>query len=61
MEEQNMSYNKCVCMKCNSQYATMIQTDDDIQKEACPQCGENQLSISGPMSVSEVSGLFSGG
>jgi len=56
-----MSYNKCVCMKCNSQYATMIQTDDDIQKEACPQCGENQLSISGPMSVSEVSGLFSGG
>jgi hypothetical protein len=39
----------------------MIQTDDDIKKEVCPKCGESQLKISGPMSVSEVSGLFSGG
>ena len=56
-----MSYNRCVCQKCGSHYATMIQDDIDLQNEPCPKCGENQLQLSGPLSAAETSSLFSGG
>lgn len=56
-----MSYNRCICAKCGSNFATVIQSDDELRKEPCPNCGQKQLSLTGPMSVQEVSGLFSGG
>lgn len=56
-----MSYNRCVCGKCGSNFATVIQTDDELKKEACPSCGEKELTITAPLSFQEVSGLFSGG
>jgi len=56
-----MSYNRCTCQKCGKQYATVIDNDEDLQKEACPNCGEKQLKLIGLMSVSEVNSLFSGG
>lgn len=56
-----MSYNKCICLKCKSQYATVIQDNEDIMNDSCPRCGEKQLKISGPMSYAETSGLFHGG
>jgi hypothetical protein len=39
----------------------VIDKDEDLQKEACPNCAEKQLKLIGPMSVSEVNSLFSGG
>jgi DNA-directed RNA polymerase subunit RPC12/RpoP len=56
-----MSYNRCKCGKCGSNFATVITTDDELKNEPCPNCGEKNLCIVGPMSVQEVSGLFSGG
>ncbi|MHB8883298.1 MAG: hypothetical protein ACYC69_17540 [Thermodesulfovibrionales bacterium] len=56
-----MAYNKCICQKCSSNYATVAKTDEDIKDEPCPKCGEKQLKITGPMSMTEMSGLFSGG
>lgn len=56
-----MSYNKCVCQVCGSQYATMIPNDLELQKEACPGCGAKQLKILEPMSFSEVNSLFYSG
>jgi hypothetical protein len=56
-----MSYNKCICQKCGNQYATVIDKDEELQNEACPNCGEKELKLTGPMSVTEMSGLFSGG
>lgn len=56
-----MSYNKCICQKCGSQYATVMSTDEELIKEPCPKCGERQLKMSGPMSFSEISSLFAGG
>jgi DNA-directed RNA polymerase subunit RPC12/RpoP len=56
-----MSYNRCQCAKCGTLFATAIPTDEELQKEKCPHCGEKQLKIIGPMSISEISGLFSGG
>lgn len=56
-----MAYNKCVCQKCGSNYATAAKTDLDIQDEPCPKCGEKQLKIDGAMSLQEMSSLFSGG
>ena len=56
-----MSYNKCVCQKCGSNYATVAKTDHDIQNEPCPKCGEKQLKLTGPMSLTETNSLFSGG
>jgi len=61
MGTHEMSYNKCECMKCGSQYATQIQEEDELQKEVCPKCGEKQLKLNGPMSFYETSSLFSGG
>jgi len=56
-----MSYNRCICQKCGSQYATVIDKDEDLQKEPCPSCGEKELKLTGPLSVPEVNSLFSGG
>jgi predicted nucleic acid-binding Zn-ribbon protein len=54
-------YNKCICQKCGSQYATVLKSDLELQNEPCPKCGEKQLKLSGPLSVRETSSLFSGG
>ncbi len=56
-----MSYNKCVCEKCGSQYATVICNEAELQQQACPKCGENKLKLAGPLSFYETSSLFSGG
>lgn len=56
-----MSYNRCICQKCGSQFATALDDDIELQKEACPKCGEKQLKLSGALSFSEMSSLFSGG
>lgn len=56
-----MSYNRCICQKCGSQFATVLADDVELQKEACPKCGEKQLKLSGALSFSEMSSLFSGG
>jgi predicted nucleic acid-binding Zn-ribbon protein len=56
-----MSYNKCICQKCGSVFASMIDSEEDIKKEACPNCGEKKLSITGPLSFDELSSLFQGG
>jgi DNA-directed RNA polymerase subunit RPC12/RpoP len=56
-----MSYNKCFCQKCGNQYATVIDKDEVLQNEACPNCGEKQLKLTGPLSFSETNSLFSGG
>jgi len=56
-----MSYNRCICHKCGNQYATVIDKDDELLKEACPNCGEKQLKLIGPLSVSEVNSLFYSG
>ena len=56
-----MSYNRCVCGKCGTYFATAIPTDEELKKETCPHCGEKQLKIVGPMSFSEINSLFSGG
>ena len=56
-----MSYSKCVCQKCGSNYATVAKTDLDIQNEPCPKCGEKQLKLSGSLSTQEMSSMFSGG
>jgi Zn finger protein HypA/HybF involved in hydrogenase expression len=61
MEVDIMSYNKCICKKCESQYATMIDNEQELQNEPCPKCGEKKLKISDPLSFSEMSSLFYGG
>lgn len=61
MEVNEMSYHKCACQKCGSQYATMIANEMELQQESCPGCGAKQLKLMGPMSFSEMSSLFSGG
>ncbi|MDA8082433.1 MAG: hypothetical protein M0024_02100 [Nitrospiraceae bacterium] len=55
------TYSKCICQKCGSNYATVARTDQDIQNEPCPKCGEKKLKISGSLSMQEISSLFSGG
>ena len=56
-----MSYNRCICQKCGNQYATVLDKDEELLKEACPNCGEKQLKLIGPLSVSEVNSLFYSG
>ena len=56
-----MGYSKCICQKCGGQYATVIDNDAELNKEACPQCGEKELKLNGKLSFAEMSGLFSGG
>jgi len=55
------SYNRCICQKCGSHFATVLDNDLELEKEPCPKCGESNLKISGALSSSEVNGLFSGG
>lgn len=61
MQNGTMSYSKCACQNCGSQYATQINDEAELQKESCPKCGEKKLTITGPMSFSEISSLFGGG
>jgi DNA-directed RNA polymerase subunit RPC12/RpoP len=56
-----MSYNRCKCQKCGREFATLLDDDLELQKEACPKCGEKELKLSGTLSFSEMSSLFSGG
>ncbi|MBI5205597.1 MAG: hypothetical protein HZA11_11840 [Nitrospirae bacterium] len=56
-----MSYNRCICQGCGSNFATVISSDTDLQKEKCPSCGEKRLKISGKLSHSELATQFSGG
>lgn len=55
-----MSYNRCICQKCGSNFATMINNDAELQKEKCPGCGERKLKISGKLNHSELASQFSG-
>jgi predicted nucleic acid-binding Zn-ribbon protein len=56
-----VSYNRCICQKCGSQFATMINNDEELLREACPKCGEKQLKLQGTLSFAEINGLFGGG
>lgn len=56
-----MSYFRCECSKCGSQFATVLSTDEALMSEPCPKCGEKMLKITGEMSLAETKGLFSGG
>ncbi len=56
-----MSYNRCKCENCGSEFATLLDNDFELQKEACPKCGEKELKLTGVLSFSEMSSLFSGG
>jgi NAD-dependent SIR2 family protein deacetylase len=56
-----MSYNRCACQKCGSQFATMIKSDEELLKEVCPKCGEKQLKLQGALSFTEINSLFGGG
>ncbi len=56
-----MSYYRCICQKCGSNYASMIDNDIELQKESCPGCGEKQLKISEPLTSAEINKLFYGG
>jgi ribosomal protein S27AE len=59
--EVNMSYNRCTCGKCEKQFATIIDNEIVLQQETCPNCGEKELKLIGPLSVSEVNSLFYSG
>ncbi len=61
MEVKDMSYNRCLCQQCGNQYATVIDKDEVLQNEACPNCGSKQLKLIGPLSFTEMNSLFSGG
>jgi len=61
MQTGTTTYNRCSCEKCGSQYATIINSDEELQKEACPSCSEKKLKLAGPLSAAEMSGMFSGG
>ncbi len=56
-----MSYNKCTCQKCGSNFATVINSDLELQNESCPKCGEKQLKLAGALSFAEINSLFGGG
>jgi predicted nucleic acid-binding Zn-ribbon protein len=61
MEANTLTYNRCLCQKCGSNFATVISTDEELQKESCPGCGEKKLKIVGPLSPEEISSLFYSG
>lgn len=61
METGALSYSRCVCENCGNNYATMLNDEIEMKKEACPNCKENKLKISGPLSFSEINSLFYGG
>jgi predicted nucleic acid-binding Zn-ribbon protein len=61
MNANTATYNRCECLKCGSHYATVIGTDEELQKEACPGCGEKKLKIVGPLTPAEISSMFYSG
>jgi len=61
METSAPTYNRCSCGKCGSHYATIINSDEELQKESCPSCNEKKLKLEGPLSAAELNGMFSGG
>jgi predicted nucleic acid-binding Zn-ribbon protein len=61
MEANTLTYNRCLCQKCGSHFATVINADEELQKESCPSCGEKKLKIVGPLSPEEISSLFYSG
>ena len=61
MEANSLTYNRCACQKCGSQYATVIKSEDELLKESCPGCGEKKLKIVGPLSPAEINSMFYGG
>jgi DNA-directed RNA polymerase subunit RPC12/RpoP len=61
METSAPTYNRCSCEKCGNHYATIINSDVELQKEACPNCSEKKLKLEGPLSAAEMSSMFSGG
>ncbi|HXX82161.1 MAG TPA: hypothetical protein VEI46_11470 [Thermodesulfovibrionales bacterium] len=61
MELNTMSYSKCICRKCGTQYATMLNNDAELQNEPCPKCGEKELRFSGPLGLNELRSTFGGG
>jgi len=61
MDTSGPTYNRCSCEKCGSNYATIINSAEELQKEACPSCGEKKMKLAGPLSAAEMNGMFSGG
>lgn len=61
MRSNAMSYNRCMCRNCHSVYAPMIASDEELEKVPCPSCGKKELTITEPLSFSEMSSLFQGG
>jgi hypothetical protein len=61
MATNELTYNRCECLKCGSHYATIISSEEELQKETCPGCGEKKLKIVGPLSQSEVNSMFYSG
>jgi len=61
MDASTLTYNRCSCQKCGNQYATVINTDEELQKESCPGCGEKKLKIVGPLSPAEINSMFYSG
>ena len=55
------TYNRCSCEKCGSHFATIINSDEELQKESCPSCKEKKLKLEGPLSAEEMSSMFSSG
>jgi rRNA maturation endonuclease Nob1 len=56
-----LTYNRCACQGCSSQYATVINSDEELQKESCPNCGSKTLKIVGPLSDAEINSMFYSG
>ncbi len=61
MESCSLTYNRCSCLKCGGHYATVISSDEELQKESCPGCGEKKLKIVGPLSQAEINSIFYSG
>ncbi len=61
MDTNTLTYNRCACQTCGSQYATVINSDEELLKESCPGCGEKKLKIVGPLSPAEISSMFYSG
>jgi len=61
METNSLTYNRCSCLQCGSQYATVISSDEELLKESCPGCGEKKLKIVGPLSPAEINSMFYSG
>ncbi|HXX53136.1 MAG TPA: hypothetical protein VEI28_01055 [Thermodesulfovibrionales bacterium] len=61
MKLNTMAYRKCICGKCGTQFATVLNSDAELQDEACPKCGKKALRLTGPLGLNEMQSMFSGG